>query len=301
MAETALAITKKDTVDVVASKIRQFQERGEIHFPPNYSPENAMKSAWLNLQAITTGKADGYKPVLQVCTKDSIANALLDMVVQGLNPAKKQCYFIAYGKQLVCQRSYFGTMAVTKNNTNAKEIFAEVVYEDDDFEFQIRRGRKQVTKHVQTMESLNKAVIIGAYCTIVMDDDTEFTDFMTVSEIRQAWKQSKNNPDSEGSVHNKFPAEMAKKTVINRACKALLNSSDDSGLVMQHVRRNDDIIDEVEMEAEIAENANQQPIDVDYQYSEDTTEREEPKKEPTKEVHDTPESKLERQLEEAPF
>jgi recombination protein RecT len=39
--------------------------------------------------------------VLQACTRDSIANALLDMAVQGLNPAKKQGYFIAYGKQLV--------------------------------------------------------------------------------------------------------------------------------------------------------------------------------------------------------
>ncbi len=78
-----------------------------------------MKSAWLILQAAVD---KDKKPVLEVCSKNSIANALLDMVVQGLNPAKKQCYFIAYGNGLACQRSYFGTMAVTKQVAGAKEI-----------------------------------------------------------------------------------------------------------------------------------------------------------------------------------
>lgn len=111
MSTAQLALVKRDTVDVVAEKVRQFQERGEIHFPANYSPENAMKSAWLLLQTV---QDKNYKPALETCTKDSIANSLLDMVVQGLNPAKKQGYFIVYGTKLTFQRSYFGTMAVTK-------------------------------------------------------------------------------------------------------------------------------------------------------------------------------------------
>ena len=122
---TELALIKKDVVDVVGKKAQEFVSRGELHLPPNYSVENAMKSAWLILQ--NTVDKD-KKPVLQNCTKDSIANALLDMAVQGLNPAKKQGYFIAYGRQLVFQRSYFGTMAVTKLEAGPKHIFAEDVY-----------------------------------------------------------------------------------------------------------------------------------------------------------------------------
>src|SRR5690606_20910731 len=152
-------------------------ERGEIHFPANYSPENAMKSAWLILQNTLDREK---RPVLEVCTKDSIANSLLDMVVQGLNPAKKQGYFIAYGKQLVFQRSYFGTMAVTKRVTGAKDICAEVVYEGDEFEFEISRGRKKITKHKQTVASINGGKIVAAYCTIVFDDEREYTDIMTM-------------------------------------------------------------------------------------------------------------------------
>ena len=80
-----LSLVKKDTVDIVAAKVREFQERGELHFPPNYSAENAMKAAWLKLQETTDRNG---KPALQVCTKDSIANALLKMVVYGLTPLK---------------------------------------------------------------------------------------------------------------------------------------------------------------------------------------------------------------------
>src|SRR5690606_29707621 len=243
--------------------------RGELHLPPNYSVENAMKSAWLILQ--NTFDKD-KKPVLQVCSKDSIANALLDMAVQGLNPAKKQGYFIAYGKQLVFQRSYFGTMAVTKRVAGAKDIFAEIVYKGDEFEYTIQRGNKIITKHVQKIENVDPNNIVAAYCTIIFDDDRQFTDIMTWAEIQKAWSKSKMNPEKEGSTHKEFAQEMARKTVINRACKRYLNSSDDGSLLMQHINRADEVAAEAEIEAEIEENANQELIDVDYEPVEDVAE-----------------------------
>lgn len=258
-----LALIKRDVVDVVTERVREFQSRGEIHFPANYSPENALKAAWLVLQS--TVDKNG-RPALQVCTKDSIANALLDMVVQGLNPMKKQGYFIVYGNQLVFQRSYFGTMAVTKRVTGAKEILPMVVYDGDEFEFEIVRGKKRITKHKQTLQSMSSGKIVAAYCTIIFPDDSEFTEVMTWDEIQTAWRRSRQNPEKEGSTHREFPQEMAKRTIVNRTCKAYLNSSDDGSLLMKHIRRQDEIIDEAEVEAEIAENANKTPIDIeDYQ------------------------------------
>ena len=264
-----LALIKKDVVDVVGKKVQEFVSRGELHLPPNYSVENAMKSAWLILQ--NTVDKD-KRPVLQVCTKDSIANSLLDMAVQGLNPAKKQGYFIAYGKQLVFQRSYFGTMAVTKRVAGAKDIFAELVYKGDEFEYQIKNGNKYITKHIQKIENVDPNNIVAAYCTIIFDDDRQFTDIMTWAEIQKAWSKSKMNPDKEGSTHKDFAQEMARKTVINRACKRYLNSSDDGSLLMYHVNRADEVAAEAEVEAEIEENANQELIDVDYEPVEDVAE-----------------------------
>jgi len=280
MSNNNLALVKKDVVDVVGKKVQEFVSRGELHLPPNYSVENAMKSAWLILQ--NTFDKD-KKPVLQVCTKDSIANALLDMAVQGLNPAKKQGYFIAYGRQLVFQRSYFGTMAVTKRVAGARDIFAEVVYKGDEFEYAIKNGNKYITKHVQRIENVDPNNIVAAYCTIIFDDDRQFTDIMTWAEIQKAWSKSKMNPDKEGSTHKEFAQEMARKTVINRACKRYLNSSDDGSLLMQHINRADEVAAEAEVEAEIEENANQELIDIEYEVADEETEVEEKAAEEPKE------------------
>jgi len=264
--QSQLAMVKRDVVDVVSEKVREFQNRGEIHFPANYSPENALKSAWLILQSVTDRN---NRPALQVCTKDSIANSLLDMVVQGLNPAKKQGYFIVYGNQLVFQRSYFGTMAVTKRVTGAKEILPMVVYDGDEFEFEIMRGKKKVTKHKQTLQSISSGKIVAAYCTIIFPDDSEFTEIMTWDEIQTAWRRSRQNPDKEGSTHKEFPQEMAKRTIINRTCKAFLNSSDDGSLLFHHINRSDDAAEEAEVMEEIAQNANKEFVDVDYEVVDD--------------------------------
>jgi recombination protein RecT len=278
--KNALALIKKDVVDVVGKKVQEFVSRGELHLPPNYSVENAMKSAWLILQ--NTLDKD-KRPVLQNCTKDSIANALLDMAVQGLNPAKKQGYFIAYGRQLVFQRSYFGTMAVTKRVAGAKDIFAEVVYNGDEFEYGIQRGNKIITKHIQRIENVDPDNIVAAYCTIVFDDERQFTDIMTWQEIQKAWSKSKMNPGKEGSTHKEFAQEMCRKTVINRACKRYLNSSDDGSLLMYHVNRAYEVAAEAEVEAEIAENANQELIDIEYEIEDEGPTIEEATEEPKEE------------------
>lgn len=263
-----LALVKKDTVDVVATKVKEFQENGELHFPASYSPENAMKSAWLILQTIKTGKNDGGRPALEVCTKDSIANSLLDMVVQGLSPSKKQGYFIVYGNQLTFQRSYFGTMAVTKRVTGAKAIDAAVIYEGDEVNYEMLNGRVQNLTHKQKFGNIDKEKVIGAYCTITLPDDEYYHEIMTIEEIRQAWSKAQfwgkdQAVEKKGSTHDEFKQEMAKKTVINRACKKFLNSSDDSSLLMNHFNGSDDRLNEAQLQQEISENANGDYIDIE--------------------------------------
>jgi len=267
-----LALIKKDTVDVVANKVKQFQEKGEVHFPANYSPENAMKSAWLTLQ---NTQDKNKRQALDICTKDSIANALLDMVVQGLNPAKKQGYFIVYGNQLVFQRSYFGTMAVTKQVTGAESIDAAVIYEGDEVDYEMNSGRVTNLKHKQKFGNINKENIIGAYATITFDEKDQYHELMTMEEIRQAWSQSQmwgkdQQVEKKGSTHDNFKQEMAKKTVINRACKKFMNSSDDRSLVMNHFNRQDEVTEEAKWREEVSQNANGEVIDIEYQESNTT-------------------------------
>lgn len=255
-----IQLLKRDTVDVVADKVREYQASGELHFPAGYSPDNAMKSAWLILQTV---EDKNKKKALEVCTKDSIANAVLDMVVQGLNPAKKQGYFLVYGKNLVFQRSYFGTMAVTKRVTGAKSIEPMVIYKGDHVNYEIVNGKIINLTHKQEFGNIDKDNIIGAYCTIELPNGEIYTEVMTMDEIKKSWSKSKQNAEGKGSVHSEFTQEMAKRTVINRACKRFLNSSDDGSLVMKHINHDEDN-EEMELQAELEEKANGEIIDIEY-------------------------------------
>lgn len=227
MTETKTTMIKRDEViNDTLVKIREFQKTGAIKLPSDYSSENALNSAYLILQEV---KDKDKKPALEVCTKASVANALFDMVTRGLNPAKKQCYFIVKGGKLCMDPSYFGNVATAKR-VGMKDINAEVVYKDDEFTFEIdsRTGRKQLIKHVQSLDNIDFAKIKGAYAIATMPDDSTNMTLMTILQIRKAWLQGAAGGNS--GAHNNFTDEMCKKTVINRACKLIINSSDDGYL-----------------------------------------------------------------------
>lgn len=269
---TSTALAVKDVLRPVEDSIRKFQSTGELQFPANYSPENAMKAAALILQE--TQDKD-HRPVLDTCTRASVINSLLSMVVQGLNPDKKQGYFIAYGKTLTFQRSYFGSMALAKRLCpDIVDIYADVVYDGDGFEYEKKHGKNIVTKHTQKLGNIDKSKIIAAYATVLYKDGREESTIMTMDEIQQAWRQSKMNPfDEKGNLkstgtHGKFTAEMCKKTVINRACKPIINSSDDSTIV-RFARQADEMATKAEVNEEIEENANKIPVDF-YEEPEDS-------------------------------
>ncbi len=264
-------VEKRTVVDLVDAKVRGMLNRQEMHLPADYSPENALKSAWLKLQEV---RDKGGKPVLHSCTQASIANSLFDMVIQGLNPAKEQCYFIAYGDQLSCQASYFGSMAIAKRvDPTIAEIVPGVVYEGDVFRYNITRGKVEIVEHQQELGNIDKDKIIAAYCEIVdHDGNIKKTEIMTFDEIKQSWRQSQANPFKEGSTHSKFAAEMCKRTVTNRALKPIVNASSDRHLV-QSFNRASDVAAENDFEQEIAEHANGEVIDIEGEILEETDDK----------------------------
>ena len=212
----------------VLSRIEQFQKDGSMILPKNYSVENHMKSAWLALQEVEDKE---HNKALQICTKESIANSLLDMVLQGLSVSKKQGYFIMYGNKLIFQRSYFGTIALAKRAGGmVSEPVANVIYEGDDFQYEIdpKTAKVSIIKHSQKLENIDNSKIKGAYALVTLADGTTQVTIMSMQQIRAAWGQGATKGNSP--AHKNFAEEMAKKTVIGRACKAIINSSDDAWL-----------------------------------------------------------------------
>lgn len=257
-----LAIIQKDITDSVNSKLGELQKEGLV-IPQNYNASNALKSAFFKLQEV---KDKLNRPALEVCTKESIANALLDMTVQGLSPAKTQCYFVVYGSQLQLLRSYFGTQTVLKRLSGVKDIWANVIYKDDVFDYENYHGRERLISHKTAFENRDKD-ILGAYAVVQTTEGEEILTVMTRKEIETSWGQSKTSQ----SVHKKFPQEMAKRTVINRAAKAFVNTSDDSDLLIEAVNRSTeneyepqikDMGEIQEVQQEIEQNANTEEIDI---------------------------------------
>jgi len=295
MAETknAVATQSKQTpmdlainnqfIDQLSAQLTKKQQYG-LSFPPNYSVSNALNSAYLILQE-TLDK--DKKPVLQTCTKQSIAAALIDMTVQGLNPMKKQCYFIAHGNKLTLMRSYQGTMAVAKR-CGAKRIVAEVIYEGDTFEYHIENGIKVIDKHIQDFKNIDNSKIIGAYAIVTMEDYT-YTEIMHINQIKKAWAKGYGYTEGKG-VHTEFTDQMCKKTVINRACKNIINSSDDGYLTEVFENTADeetDIVSEA-VQQDIQDNANTEEFVEPEKVKGDvieTPKQEPPKQEPKQEKH----------------
>ncbi|MFK2681082.1 recombinase RecT [Bacteroides fragilis] len=222
-----LPLLQKNITDTVMSRVKDLEEAGGIIFPQNYSAVNHIKSAWFDLQQ--TKDKDG-RPALQVCTADSIANSLLDMVIQALSVSKKQGYFIVYGNRLEFQRSYFGTIALAKRVGMKDEPVANVIYEGDNFIYQIdpKTGLTEIVKHEQKLENIDNSKIKGAYAIVNLPSGKTQTTLMTIAQIRAAWGQGATKGNSP--AHKNFGEEMSKKSVIGRACKTIINSSDDSWL-----------------------------------------------------------------------
>uniref|UniRef100_A0A6M3JCU2 Putative DNA recombination protein n=1 Tax=viral metagenome TaxID=1070528 RepID=A0A6M3JCU2_9ZZZZ len=288
--ESPLALMKRTIVDAVAAKVEMFVKNREIDLPAAYSVGNAIKSAWLILQE-TEDK--NHAKALDFCTKDSIANALLDMIVQGLNPTKKQVYFIVYGKTLTAQRSYFGSMAVAKMVQPQIDDFAyAAVYEGDAFKYGITNGKKNIVLHEQELGNVDKKKIVGAYAIALNKAGEPYrAEIMTIDEIMQAWKQSKMSPINDkgdikaDSTHGKFTADMAQKTVINKLCKAIVNASSDRALLLEMMNRAEDLSDRAAAEAEIEEQANTgEVIDVQVETRPETAEEMAPAECPNKQA-----------------
>ena len=251
-------IEEKQITDIVFNKVVDLQARGAIDFPNNYSVGNALKSAYLMLQQATTRDK---KPVLQACTQESIANSLLDMVVQGLNPAKQQCYFIPYGNQLTLSRSYLGTIALTKRLKGVKDVVAYPIYKNDklDIGFDILTGKTKINEFKPSLAH-NIQELIGALGIIVGEKERLYVEYMNMDQIKKAWEQGQMKGKS--GAHINFADQMAIKTVINRICKRYVNTADDSDKIADLINQSTEEVDNA-MEVEMAENANVKELPLD--------------------------------------
>jgi recombination protein RecT len=257
----------------ILKQVESLMSRGAITLPADYNVGNALNSAWLKLQTIQNRDS---KPIIvkgeldnSVVTSTSVANALHDYVIQGLNCSKNQAYFIVYGQSLSCQRSYFGDMAVSERVRPEITFYFDTIRKGEEF-----LVGKEWVKSAGLISTVNRHVtgfprdpeIIGAYCGIV---DTRTGDnlgmtLMDIDRIRKSWNMSKlfspsqQSPNGTG-IHAKFTEEMALRTVVRHRCKSIINSSSDA-LLMESVHRQENDTIESDVSEDALENANRETL-----------------------------------------
>lgn len=243
-------------IDGLSMQLKEKTKYG-LSFPADYNPTNALMGAYLIMKETTDKNG---KCILESCSQASIANSLMDMATLGLNASKKQGYFIAYGGKCQFQKSYFGNITLARRN-GLKTINAEIIYDGDTFKYHIENGMKVIDVHEQDFMNIDNDKILGAYAVAVMDDGRKVVEVMNINQLKKAWNQRMGGlKEDASSTHMKFKDQMAKKTVINRLCKLIGNTSTD-GNISEISDRLDEAA-EVDMVAEdaayeIENNANQ--------------------------------------------
>lgn len=259
--QNAALIVNNQLIDALSAQLKEKQQYG-LTFPADYNPTNALTGAYLIMKE--TIDKNG-KSILESCSQTSIANSLMDMVTLGLNANKKQGYFIAYAGKCQFQKSYFGNITLAQRN-GLKNISAEIIYEGDSFKYHIEDGMKVIDEHEQDFMNVDVDKIKGAYAVAIMDDGRKIVEIMNICQLRKAWNQRMGGlKDDASSTHKKFADQMAKKTVINRLCKVIANTSTDGNISeisdrLDRERMDVDVVAE-DVQHDISENANSVPFE----------------------------------------
>lgn len=227
-------LQKINVGDQVIARVENLTKVG-FTCPKDYNFINAIKASMLVLQEL---KDKNGKSALEVCTPASVATALFDMAVKGLDASKKTCYFIVRGDKLCLHESYFGKALQVRRIYPNFEPHPVIVHEGDEFEYYIdpETGYRKLVKHIQKMENLDKD-FVGGYVYIPTPDGKQDLYIMSKKMILTAWNKSSSR---EQSTHKTFPEKMAAKTLVNSACNMIINATPDLAYA---ANENDDLHD----------------------------------------------------------
>ena len=197
--------------------------------------KSAIKDSYTKFELINPARAKtelGFanqifqgSPSLQKCTPESIINAVVNVARTSvtLNPVMRLAYLIPRGNRCVLEFSYMGMVAMLKDNDCIRTIDAKIVYEDEEFEYDMTSNIiYHKSKYAKTEKEHNERVILGCYSRAVLFTNDVVYEYMAMWEINKI-KNNSANSHSEHSAWKTDPLEMIKKSVIKRHFKMLIS------------------------------------------------------------------------------
>ena len=156
----------------------------------------------------------------------SLFASILHCAEMGLNPSQMvgEFFFIPYKDSITPILGYKGLLTLLMRSNKVKKIWSEVVYEDDDFEYEL--GLEPKLLHTPNHQSIrNSKNIKCIYACAKIDDEVVFK-VMFKSEIQNIINMSKF-PNELFFNDKKDPEQwMAKKTVLKQLAKLMPKDDD---------------------------------------------------------------------------
>ena len=166
-------------------------------------------------------------PYLQKCEPQSILNAVVNVARTSitLNPVMRLAYLIPRKNKCVLEFSYMGLVAMLRDNGCIKSISAHIVYEDEEFDYDVAYNTiKHKPNFAKTEKEHNSREMVGCYSRATLPSGEIVFEFMPMWEIDKIRSMSEGS-GSKYSAWNTWRDEMIKKSVIKRHFKMLISGN----------------------------------------------------------------------------
>lgn len=157
-------------------------------------------------------------PKIMECSQTSLIGAVIQAVQLGLTPgAIGHIYLVPYKQQCQLIIGYKGLCQLVNNSGSAVVLSADVVKENDEFDYEF--GLEPKLRHKYATGE--RGAIIGAWASAknLLANEKVFV-YLTKNDLDKIRNASKAK-DSEYSPWNTWPEEMMKKSAVKRLCKLL--------------------------------------------------------------------------------
>lgn len=123
--------------------------------PKHLSPERIIQMA-----ATTISR----NPKIASCSTSSLCGAVMQASILGFPPVEAlgYCYFVPYGREVQFQIGYKGLLELARRSGKIRNIYAEVVYEGDDFDYSL--GLAPALRHKPTLQGRGGLLLAYAVC-----------------------------------------------------------------------------------------------------------------------------------------
>jgi recombination protein RecT len=169
---------------------------------------------------------------LQKCEPQSIFNAVVNVARTSitLNPVMRLAYLIPRKNKCVLEFSYMGLVAMLRDNGCIKSISAHIIYEDEEFDYDVAQNKiTHKPKWAKTEKEHKSRERIGCYSRATLPNGEVVFEFMPMWEIEKVKGMSEGS-NSQYSAWQTWEDEMIKKSVIKRHFKMLISGNPSEAL-----------------------------------------------------------------------